>query len=85
MVYFFFNLVTILYCTLLIIYRIVAVTGIRHGAMGRLRVYHRFIEVLVESLALYSISTILELAFFIHNDLKFRYFDAISSIAKVCP
>ncbi|PBK94604.1 hypothetical protein ARMGADRAFT_1097031 [Armillaria gallica] len=82
MLYLSLNLVTTLSCTLLIIYRIVAVTGIRHGAIGRLGVYRYFIEVLVESSALYSISTILDLAFTIHADLGMYYFDSIAAIAK---
>ncbi len=85
MLYISLNLVTTLSCTLLIIYRIVAVTGIRHGAVGRLGAYHHFIEVLVESSALYSISLILDLAFNIHNDVRLYYFDTIAAIAKVCP
>ncbi len=86
MLYLSLNLVTTLSCTLLIIYRIVAVTGIRHGAMGQLGVYCRFIEVLVESSALYSISLILYLAFTIHDSdsLALYYFDVIAGIAKVC-
>ncbi|SJL12947.1 uncharacterized protein ARMOST_16382 [Armillaria ostoyae] len=75
-------LATTLYCTLLIIYRIVAVAGVRHGLAGRLGVFHRFIEVLVESSALYSISLILDLAFVIRNDSRFYYPDAIATIAK---
>ncbi len=87
MLYISLNLVTTLSCTLLIIYRIVAVTGIRHGAMGQLGVYLHFIQVLVESSALYSISMILYLAFTIHDSsgLASYYFNAIAGIAKVCP
>ncbi|PBK98826.1 hypothetical protein ARMGADRAFT_1162086 [Armillaria gallica] len=80
--YIVFNLVTTLYCTLLIIYRIVAVTGVRHGAVGRLRVYRHFIEVLVESSALYSLSVILDLAFSIHDDAGLYYLNTIAGIAK---
>ncbi|PBK98817.1 hypothetical protein ARMGADRAFT_1131295 [Armillaria gallica] len=68
MIYSSFVLATTLSCTLLIIYRVVAVAGIRHGPAGRLGVFRRFIGVLVESSALYSISIILYLAFFIRND-----------------
>ncbi|PBK58410.1 hypothetical protein ARMSODRAFT_1091221 [Armillaria solidipes] len=53
-----FTLATTLWCTLLIIYRILTVAGVKRGADGRLRVYQQFIEVLVESSALYSISLI---------------------------
>ncbi len=62
-----FILATTLYCTMLIIYRIVAVAGVRHGLAGQLGVFHHFIEVLVESSALYSISLILDLAFTIRK------------------
>ncbi|PBK70850.1 hypothetical protein ARMSODRAFT_1083821 [Armillaria solidipes] len=82
MLYIYFNLATTLSCTLLIIYRIVAVTGVRHGVMGRLGVYRRFIEVLVESSALYSISLIIDLAFTIHDGFGLIYTDAIAAIAK---
>ncbi|KAK0232347.1 hypothetical protein EDD85DRAFT_1025913 [Armillaria nabsnona] len=82
MLYISLNLVTTLFCTLLIIYHIVAVTGIRHGAVGQLGVYRYFIEVLVESSALYSLSLILYLAFAICNDVRMYYFDTIAAIAK---
>ncbi len=86
LLYISFNLATTLSCTLLIIYRIVAIAGVRHGAVGRLGVYRHFIEVLVESSALYSISLVLELAFIIHDGhLRSYYFDVITGIAKVCP
>ncbi len=85
MLYISFVLATTLYCTMLIIYRIVAVAGVRHGPVGQLGVFRHFIEVLVESSALYSISLILYLAFTIHNDFGTYYLDVIAGIAKVCP
>ncbi len=85
MLYLSFILATTLSCTMLIIYRIVAVTGVRHGLAGRLGIFHHFIEVLVESSALYSISLILYLAFIIRQELGLRYFDVITGIVKVCP
>ncbi|KAK0460135.1 uncharacterized protein EV420DRAFT_253406 [Desarmillaria tabescens] len=77
-----FSLATTLWCTLLIIFRILTVTGVRCGAGSRLRVYRRFIEVLVESSALYSIFLILYLAFFIRDDFGTYYFEVIAGIAK---
>ncbi|SJL02380.1 uncharacterized protein ARMOST_05707 [Armillaria ostoyae] len=74
-------LATTLWCTVFIIFRILTVTGVRREG-GRLRVYHHFIEVLVESSALYSIALIMELAFYIRNDAVFFYFDGITLIAK---
>ncbi|SJL18453.1 uncharacterized protein ARMOST_22042 [Armillaria ostoyae] len=77
-----FILATTLWCTVLIIYRILTVTGVRYGAGGQLRVYHRFIGVLVESSALYSISLIVFLAVTIRNNFGLVYLDVIAGIAK---
>ncbi|KAK0467756.1 uncharacterized protein EV420DRAFT_1684260 [Desarmillaria tabescens] len=77
-----FILATTLWCTLVIIFHVLTVAGVRCGAGGRLRVYHHFIEVLVESSALYSIALLLDLAFFIHDDLKTYYFNVIAVIAR---
>ncbi|PBK98784.1 hypothetical protein ARMGADRAFT_589170 [Armillaria gallica] len=77
-----FNLVTTLYCTLLIIYRIVAIAGVRRGVVVQLGVFRSFIEVLVESSALYSISLILALVFIIRIDYRISYFDVMTAIAK---
>ncbi len=78
-----FSLATTLWCTLFIIFRILTVTGVRRGAGSRLRVFHRFIEVLVESSALYSISLILCMAFFIRENLGWYFLDTIAAIMKV--
>ncbi|KAK0496174.1 hypothetical protein EDD18DRAFT_1391028 [Armillaria luteobubalina] len=75
-------LATTLWCTLLIIYRILTITGVKYRANGRLRVYQHFLEVLVESLALYSISLVVYLALTIHEDSRLYYLDAIVGIAK---
>ncbi|KAK0495034.1 hypothetical protein EDD18DRAFT_1355035 [Armillaria luteobubalina] len=78
------TLATTLWCTSLIIIRILIVTGVRQGAGGRVRVYRRFIEVLVESSAIYSIAQIFFLAFFLCNNFGWYYADAITGAAKVC-
>ncbi len=78
-----FILATTLWCTVLIVYRILTVAGVKRGAGGRFRVYQHFIEVLVESSALYSISLILDLAFTIRGDVRLLYTDTIAGIAKV--
>ncbi|PBK73564.1 hypothetical protein ARMSODRAFT_639098 [Armillaria solidipes] len=83
MLYLSFVLATTLWCTLLIIFRILTVTGVRRGVGGRLKVFRHFIGVLVESSALYSIALILSLACFIHNDLRLYYFGVIAGIVKV--
>ncbi|KAK0192219.1 hypothetical protein F5146DRAFT_1135975 [Armillaria mellea] len=78
-----FILMTTLSCTLLIIYCIVAAVGVGHGAVGRLGVFRRFIEVLVESSTLHSISLILDLAFFYHDGAGwYPYVDIIAGIAR---
>ncbi|KAK0192745.1 hypothetical protein F5146DRAFT_517552 [Armillaria mellea] len=78
-----FNLATTLFCTLLIIYRILIVPGAtRRGAEARLRVFHRLVEVLVESSALYSISLIPYLVFTIRDLWGSVYLDVIAAIAK---
>ncbi|KAK0189308.1 hypothetical protein F5146DRAFT_1225928 [Armillaria mellea] len=78
-----FNLATTLWCTLLIIYRILVVPGAtRRGAEARLRVFHRLVEVLVESSALYSISFILYLVFTIRDLWGSVYLDVIAGTAK---
>ncbi|PBK67618.1 hypothetical protein ARMSODRAFT_319225 [Armillaria solidipes] len=82
MLYTSFVLTTTLSCTLLIIYRILTVAGARRGAEDRLRVYHRFIEVLVESSALYSITLILYLALTIRDSSGEIYLDVIAAISK---
>ncbi|SJK98541.1 uncharacterized protein ARMOST_01809 [Armillaria ostoyae] len=82
MLYISFVLATTLFCTLLIIFRILTVAGARCGAEGRMRGFHRLIEVLVESSALYSISLILYLAFTIRGNWGGAYLDVIASIAK---
>ncbi|SJK98317.1 uncharacterized protein ARMOST_01582 [Armillaria ostoyae] len=77
-----FTLATTLWCTLLIVYRILTIAGVRHAVEGRPRLYRRFIEVLVESSALYTISLIPFLAFTIRNNFGLYYFDAIAAITK---
>ncbi|KAK0217332.1 hypothetical protein EDD85DRAFT_961977 [Armillaria nabsnona] len=77
-----FILATTLWCTLFIIYRILTITGVKHGAGGQLRLYHRCIEVLVESSALYSICLIVYLALYISNIFGQYYLVVIAAIAK---
>ncbi|KAK0195991.1 hypothetical protein F5146DRAFT_1175821 [Armillaria mellea] len=76
------TLATTLWCTVFIILRIFTVTGVRRGPDGRLRVYRRFIEVLVESSALYSIALVIFLALFLCNNFGWYYADAITTVAK---
>ncbi|KAK0219974.1 hypothetical protein IW262DRAFT_992010 [Armillaria fumosa] len=79
-----FILATTLWCTLFIIHRILNVTRFRQGlgAEGRLGAFHRYVEALVESSALYSVSLTLFLAFAIRDDLRMHYFDIVAGIVK---
>ncbi|SJL14772.1 uncharacterized protein ARMOST_18240 [Armillaria ostoyae] len=78
-------LATTLWCTLLIIYRIVTVARAGDGAGlagGGLRAYRHVLEVLIESSALYSVSLILCTAFFARQDVKLGYFDTFATISR---
>ncbi|KAK0445596.1 uncharacterized protein EV420DRAFT_919928 [Desarmillaria tabescens] len=75
-----FTLATTLLCTLLIIYRIVTVAGGKHGA--GLRSYRGVVEVIVESAALYSASTIVYMAFVARNELTGAYPNVINASIK---
>ncbi len=74
-----FVLASTLWCTLFIIYRIVTVTR----SAGGLNAYRHVIEVLVESSALYSISLILFVTFYVRNDAILYYFVALLVITRV--
>ncbi len=78
-----FTLASTLWCTLLIIYRIVTVARSAGEAGAGLSAYRPVIEVLVESSALYSISLILFVAFYARNDATMYYFDVLSAITRV--
>ncbi|PBK97582.1 hypothetical protein ARMGADRAFT_643803 [Armillaria gallica] len=82
MLYLSSSLATTLWCTAFIIFRILTVTGVRQARGGRLRFFHRFIAVLVESSALYSIASIINLVFYIRNDFGMRYSDGIAAVAR---
>ncbi|PBK62449.1 hypothetical protein ARMSODRAFT_980719 [Armillaria solidipes] len=62
-------LATLLWCTILIIYRILRVGG----AVGRIHVYQRVIEMLVESASLYSAVIVVLLVFEVRNALAAVY------------
>ncbi len=79
-----FVLATTLWCTLLIIFRIVTVAQAA-GEVGRgLRAYHHTIEILIESSALYSIILIIYLALNAQDNLIMGYLDPLAAFARVC-
>ncbi|KAK0202232.1 hypothetical protein DFS33DRAFT_1386526 [Desarmillaria ectypa] len=70
---------TTIWCTLLIIFRIVSVgRKVEHG----LQRYRRIIEVVVESSALYTASLIVLLVIVARNVIHGDYFDVITTIAR---
>lgn len=71
-------LATTLMCTLLIMYRILSVRGIKVG----LRTYRGVVEVIVESAALYSIALIIYISLAARNELSGGYVDVITSSIK---
>ncbi|KAK0185164.1 hypothetical protein F5146DRAFT_1228103 [Armillaria mellea] len=77
-----FTLASTLWCTLFIIYRIVTVARSAGEVGGGLSAYRHVIEVLVESSALYSISLILFVSFYVRNDATMYYFDVLSAITR---
>ncbi len=80
MIYISCILATTLWCTILIVIRIL--TAIR-AANGRLGDYHHIIEVLVESSALYSVSLIIYIALEASNNAASVYFDTLAAITTV--
>ncbi len=73
-------MVTLLWCTILIIYRIVRVDG----AAGRTRVYQRLIEMLVESVLLYSATIAILLVLQVHNDGAGLCVEVVAIAIRVC-
>ncbi|KAK0465982.1 uncharacterized protein EV420DRAFT_804879 [Desarmillaria tabescens] len=75
-----------LWCTLLIIYRIVTVARAGSHTGRGLQTYHHVMEVLIESYALYSISlilyTIFHQVFSVRNNDTSEYFDSLAAVAR---
>ncbi|PBK93720.1 hypothetical protein ARMGADRAFT_1030289 [Armillaria gallica] len=73
---------TTIWCTLLIVYRILSVGWANSGAEGRLGAYWHVIEVLVESSALYSICLIIYVVCYASNNWGGYYADILASISR---
>ncbi|KAK0209510.1 hypothetical protein IW262DRAFT_1528863 [Armillaria fumosa] len=71
-------LATLLWCTILIIYRILRVGG----TPGRIRVYQRVIEMLVESALLYSAVIVVLLVFEARNEVGANYMQQLASATR---
>ncbi len=74
------SLATTLWCTVLIVIRILTVT---RGVNGRLGDYQHIIEVLVESSALHSVTLIIFIALEARNNAASVYFDTLAAITNV--
>ncbi|KAK0479639.1 hypothetical protein IW261DRAFT_1593621 [Armillaria novae-zelandiae] len=74
-----FILAATLWCTIFIIYRIVAVA---RTAMEGLRTYRHVIEIMVESSVLYSLALILYVVFYVREDITLHYFDCLVGMAR---
>ncbi|PBK63612.1 hypothetical protein ARMSODRAFT_1023814 [Armillaria solidipes] len=74
------TLTTTLWCTILLLYRIISVARSSHGV--GIRSYHGVIEALVESAALYSVILIIDMVFVACNILSGSYVDVLASATK---
>ncbi|KAK0196239.1 hypothetical protein F5146DRAFT_1133737 [Armillaria mellea] len=73
---------TLLWCTILIIYRILSVGG----AAGRTGIYQRVIEMLVESAFLYSAMIVILLVFEVRNETSGAYVEEVAiEIRAIAP
>ncbi|PBK76538.1 hypothetical protein ARMSODRAFT_999086 [Armillaria solidipes] len=68
-------LATLLWCTILIIYRILRVSGVVTG----IRLYYRAIEVIVDSASLYSAVMVVLLVFGVRNERAVNYLETVAS------
>ncbi|KAK0460767.1 hypothetical protein IW261DRAFT_1533208 [Armillaria novae-zelandiae] len=71
---------TLLWCTILIIYRILRVGG----TAGRIHVYQRVIEMLVESALLYSVVLVVLLVFEARNERAAVYIEDLAIAMRTC-
>ncbi len=76
-------LATTLWCTILIVLRIVTVIRANNGADNRLGEYRHVIEVLVESSALHSMTLIIYVALEVTESWLNGYFDALAAFTTV--
>ncbi len=72
-------LATLLWCTIFIVYRILRVGGIAAG----MRVYHRLVEMLVESASLYSAVIVVLLVFEVRSDAAEIYIEELVIATRV--
>ncbi|KAK0234661.1 hypothetical protein EDD85DRAFT_969542 [Armillaria nabsnona] len=80
MLYLALTLTTTLWCTILILYRIISVAGSSHGA--GIRSYYRIIEALIESAALYSAILIIDMIFVARDILTGTYINTLAAAIR---
>ncbi|KAK0221169.1 hypothetical protein EDD85DRAFT_779496, partial [Armillaria nabsnona] len=71
-------LATLLWCTILIIFRILRVGG----AAGRIHVYQRVIEMLVESASVYSVVLVILVALEAHDGIAAIYIEELATAIR---
>ncbi|KAK0457394.1 uncharacterized protein EV420DRAFT_1644147 [Desarmillaria tabescens] len=71
---------TTLWCTILIVFRILIVIRALYGADGGLGEYHHVIEILIESSALHSVTLIIYVALEGSNNWASDYFNTLAAI-----
>ncbi|KAK0436461.1 hypothetical protein EV421DRAFT_1739658 [Armillaria borealis] len=80
MLYLALTLTTTLWCNIFILYRIISVTRSGHGV--KIRSYHGVIEALVESAALYSTVSIINIVFVARDTLSGGYADILGATIR---
>ena len=78
-----FILATTLWCTLMIIFRILSVGQASTGSGRPFRVYRHIIEILVESSTLYAISLLLDIILLARLNIASYYADIMAAFARV--
>ncbi|KAK0219789.1 hypothetical protein EDD85DRAFT_942044 [Armillaria nabsnona] len=77
-----FTLATTLWCTFMIIFRILSVGRASTGSGRPFKVYRRVIEILVESLTLYAISLLLDIVSLACLNIAVPYTDTMAAFAR---
>ncbi|PBK81433.1 hypothetical protein ARMGADRAFT_1020317, partial [Armillaria gallica] len=78
-----FNLATTLWCTFMIIFRILSVGRASTGSGRPFKVYRHVIEILVESSTLYTISLLLDIVMLAYLTMAEYYTDIMAAFARV--
>ncbi|KAK0234059.1 hypothetical protein IW262DRAFT_1452608 [Armillaria fumosa] len=82
LVYIALTLATTLLCTLLVIYRVLAVIRATDGGGSGSRTYRRVIEVFIESAALYAVSLTVYVACIAHSNEGVYYLDPLAGFTR---